>query len=76
MKPRLLPTGTCWCGCEEEATIGSFFKPGHDKVAESAVISLQYGGVAEFLAEHGFGPGGRNASRELARWREAGGRVR
>jgi hypothetical protein len=76
MAARLLPTGTCWCGCEEDAAIGSFFKPGHDKVAESAVIAVTYGGVAEFLEHYGFGPGGRNARQELARWREAGGRVR
>ena len=42
---RLLPTGECWCGCGVETAIGSFFLPGHDKTAESAVISVEYGGV-------------------------------
>lgn len=62
---RLLPTGQCWCGCGGEAAIGRFFLPGHDKVAESAVIRLVYGGVAEFLEQQGFGPGKRNAAKEL-----------
>ena len=36
-RQRLMPTGECWCGCSKETKIGSFFLPGHDKVAESAV---------------------------------------
>jgi hypothetical protein len=63
-KRRLLPTGECWCGCGEETAIGAFFRPGHDKYAESAVISLVYGTVADFLDQQGFGPSGRNARRE------------
>ena len=58
---RLLPTGECWCGCGAETAIGSFFLPGHDKTAESAVISVEYGGVPGFLVRHGYGPGGKNA---------------
>jgi hypothetical protein len=73
---RLIPTGYCWCGCEGETGLGSFFLSGHDKVAESAVILLEYGGVPEFLQRHGFGPGGRNARRELDAWREQGRRPR
>ncbi len=73
---RLIPTGDCWCGCGEEARIGAFFKPGHDKVAESAVISVRYGGVAQFLKDHGFGPGERNPRAELQAWRENGGKIR
>jgi hypothetical protein len=65
-KERLLPTGQCWCGCGDEAKIGRFFLPGHDKAAESAVIELLYGGVAEFIVEQGFGPGKRNPREELA----------
>ncbi len=63
--PRLIPTGECWCGCGRQATLGSFFAQGHDKVAESAIIKLEYGGVPQFLVAHGFGPGGRNAKWEL-----------
>ena len=57
---RLLPTGDCWCGCGQETTAGNFFASGHDKVAESAVIRLTYGTVAEFIVAHGYGPFGRN----------------
>jgi hypothetical protein len=73
---RLLPTGECWCGCGTETPIGSFFAAGHDKVAESAVILVKYGGVAAFLREHGFGPGGRNPREELENWRTNGGKAR
>ena len=72
---RLLPTGECWCGCGAETAIGSFFLPGHDKTAESAVISVEYGGVPSFLVHHGYGPGGKNALREVDRWRSKGKRV-
>lgn len=66
---RLLPAGECWCGCGAETPIGSFFASGHDKVAESAVVLLKYGGVAEFLVRHGFGPNALNARKELDGWR-------
>jgi len=65
MNGRLLPTGHCWCGCESEAGIGSFFLPGHDRFAESAVIRLKHRDVAHFLVAEGFGPGGRNARKEF-----------
>lgn len=56
--PRLIPTGTCWCGCGEEVGIGAFFSRGHDKVAEAALLAVQYGGsVPQLLHEHGYGPG-------------------
>ena len=70
------PTGECWCGCGIDTAIGSFFLPGHDKTAESAVISVEYGGVPEFLDRHGYGPGGKNARQEVAGWRAKGKRVR
>ena len=77
---RLIPTGECWCGCEEDTTPGNFWRPGHDKFAESAVINLKYGStknaVAEFLVDSGFGPGGRNARREMQEWRTNGGATR
>ena len=52
----MVPTGECWCGCGAETMSGSFFPPGHDKTAESAVISVEYDGVPEFLVQHGYGP--------------------
>jgi len=73
---RLIPTGECWCGCETPTAAGNFFAPGHDKYAESAVINLKFGSVAEFLVDHGFGPGGRNARVELEEWRRRGGQTR
>lgn len=55
---RLIPTGTCWCGCEQNAARGAFFVQGHDKRAEAALVAIAYhGSVAELLHRHGFGPG-------------------
>ena len=74
---RLLPTGECWCGCNQPTKeAGNFFLPGHDKVAESAVINVEYGGVAQFLVAHEFGPDGKNPRKELEAWRRGGGSVR
>ena len=72
MSDRILPTGDCWCGCGEDAARGSFFLPGHDKKAESAVILVEYGGVPEFLKGHGYGPGGKEPMAVLKKWRETG----
>jgi hypothetical protein len=53
--PRLLPTGTCWCGCGEEVALGAFFARGHDKVAEAALLAARYdGSVARLLRGHGY----------------------
>lgn len=52
---RLLPTGSCWCGCGEQVALGAFFARGHDKVAEAALLALRYeGSVAHLLHGHGF----------------------
>jgi len=67
---RLIPTGDCWCGCGQETELGKFFRSGHDKIAEAAVIRVEYGTVPEFLVKHGYGPGGRNPRDELGRVRE------
>ena len=55
---RLIPTGTCWCGCGAEVPIGSFFLAGHDKKAESRVIMEVFGDVPHFLAAFGYAPPG------------------
>jgi hypothetical protein len=68
-----MPTGKCWCGCEEEVSRGAFFKQGHDKIAESAVIKVEYRIVPRFLEEHGYGPGGKNPLKELERFKRRGG---
>ena len=66
---RLIPTGDCWCGCGQETELGKFFRSGHDKIAEAAVIQIEYGTVAEFLSKHGYRPDGKNPRRELERAR-------
>ncbi len=72
MRDRILPTGECWCGCGEAAARGAFFRSGHDKKAESAVILVEYGGVPEFLKMHGYGPGEKNPVATLEQWRQSG----
>ena len=67
MSERLLPTGTCWCGCGTETGIGSFFARGHDKIAEAAYIAARHGGsVARLLADNDFGPGADESVRQAA----------
>jgi hypothetical protein len=65
---RLIPTGTCWCGCGNDAAIGSFFILGHDKAAQAAIITMKYGSVPAFLVAHGYGPGGGNPMLDLMRF--------
>jgi hypothetical protein len=72
--PRLMPTGVCWCGCEQEASRGAFFLPGHDKKAESRVVIVEYGSVPEFIEKHGYGPGGKNPEKAYEAWRNGGGK--
>lgn len=56
--PRLIPTGTCWCGCGKETSLGSFWAQGHDKIAEAALVAAEYGSsVAQLLHKYGYGPG-------------------
>lgn len=55
-KPRLIPTGKCWCGCGKDVGLGKFFAAGHDKIAEAALMALKYeGSVAQLLHAHGYG---------------------
>jgi hypothetical protein len=69
MAQHLLPTGSCWCGCGGDTGRGSFFLSGHDKVAESAAILMEYGGVPECLDKHGYAPGGKHPRQCLEEWR-------
>lgn len=65
--PRLIPTGTCWCGCGAETGRGSFFARGHDKVAEAALLAVRYdGSVAQLLHDFGYSPG-RSVTAEAVR---------
>ena len=63
------PTGECWCGCGKKTNPGRFFRQNHDRVAESAVIKVEYGGIAQFLAAHGYEPSGKNPISERDRRR-------
>jgi hypothetical protein len=45
------------------------FLPGHDKIAESAVLLIKYGGVPQLLARHGDAPGGINSRGAFEGWR-------
>lgn len=65
MPHRLIPTDVRWSGCGKDTERGSFFLAGHDKVAEPAILLIEYGGVPEFLATHGDAPGGKNPRKAL-----------
>jgi hypothetical protein len=52
--------GHCWCECGEETPTGSLVLAGRGGIAESHVIRAEHGSVADFLAAHGYGPGGKN----------------
>ena len=69
-KVELLLSTSCLCGCGGTTGRRSLFLSGHDRKAETAVIKLEYGGVAEFLVAMGYGPGGKNATEELEKLRE------
>lgn len=54
-------TGKCWCGCGEST--GSFFKQGHDRKVDVALIQMVYGHsdnpgekLANILARLGYSP--------------------
>ncbi|MER7914776.1 MULTISPECIES: hypothetical protein [unclassified Streptomyces] len=52
---RPAPTGRCWCGCGLATGPGAYFRQGHDKIAEAAVLVTRYGNsVVRLLAHHGF----------------------
>jgi hypothetical protein len=54
---RPLPTGECWCGCGKETSIGAFFVQGHDKLAEAALLAVEFdNSVAKMVRHHGYGP--------------------
>ncbi len=56
MKKTVLPeaTGECWCGCGAETGDGVYFRPGHDRIAESEAVKREYGNVVTFLYAHGY----------------------
>ncbi|CAL9378450.1 hypothetical protein [Streptomyces sp. enrichment culture] len=65
--PHLTPTGTRWCGRAKKVGTGSFFAPGHDKVAEAALLAVGYGSsVAQLPHGHGYGPGHSVSTRAVS----------
>jgi hypothetical protein len=68
MLKRIIPTGDCFCGCGAQTSIGSYFLQGHDRRAESNVREMEYGPVVNFLAHHGYGPGGKNVQDSYEAW--------
>ena len=56
-------------GAVAETKRGSFFLPGHDKTAASAVIPVEYGEIPEVLVSHGYGPEGKSPKQEVDLWR-------
>lgn len=59
--------GECCCGCGTAVPHGRAWAPGgHDQKAVAWLIKLEYGSRADFLAEHGYGPGKKNLKREAA----------
>ena len=67
------PTGSCWCGCGAATAPTRFFVAGHDRRAESAVIEIEFGGIPQFLAAHGYGSDGKHVTTELERHRDTNG---
>ena len=72
MPQHLILAGEFWCGCGGETERGSFFLPGHDKVAEAVILLIEYGEVLEFLARRGYAPGGKNPRKDLESFRNRG----
>lgn len=50
--------GVCWCGCNEGANPGKYFRPGHDRRASERVIHEGFGGLVMMLLELGMAPTG------------------
>lgn len=58
----------CACGCGRPVTKGKLFVSGHDRAAAAMLIRLLHGTVAGFLADSGYGPGGKNLRTEFDHW--------
>ena len=52
----MVPTGKCWCGCGKPTD--GFWRPGHDRKAETALLEIVYGDgtTVDRLARLGYGP--------------------
>ncbi len=54
---KLNPSGKCWCNCGERTVAGSFFLPGHEQRAVSAIIEHYFCDARGFVAAFGWQPG-------------------
>ncbi len=52
MRPKVQPTGKCFCGCGEPTARNKHFVITHDRKAETAVIREFYGTIADFVVKH------------------------
>ena len=55
--------GLCWCGCGEQVKAGKFFVPTHDRQAESMLLKIHYGTIANMGASHGYATSGQTLRR-------------
>ena len=53
--PTPYPSGQCWCGCKDPIGRRSL-DSAHDRKAESMLIRMHYGSIADIIAAHGYGP--------------------
>ena len=51
--------------------MGSFFLPGHDIIAEAAVVLAKYGGIPVFLAQHECALDNKDPCQELLAWQQS-----
>ena len=62
------PAGFCFCGCGAKTSPGAFFKVTHDRKAETMLIKMKFGSIADFIHESGYGPHGRNLNDDFKEW--------
>jgi hypothetical protein len=53
MKRKAVADGRCWCGCGTSVPTKKFFAPHHDRKAETMLMKLHYGSIANMVASHG-----------------------
>lgn len=63
--PRKTTGNYCWDGCGKPVAEGRDFVHGHDVSGAMKAIIIDWGGVKEFLAACGYGPGERDYSLEV-----------
>jgi hypothetical protein len=62
------PTGYCFCGCGEKTSPNAYFKVTHDRKAETMLIRMKFGSIADFVHDSGFGPHGKSLNDEFTAW--------